>query len=129
MDGFIYIIKPTTCKEDLVKIGRSSNLNLSRLIQYGKNSRVYLTINVYNSKHIEQKIIEELKSRYELEKNEYFIKLKDIIQIFKQNDINIKDNLYIKKIVEDIFEGIEYKERVTINTIQIYKSFTYLKRK
>ena len=38
-------------------------------------------------------------------------------------------NVSIKNFVEDIFEGIEYKERVTINTIQIYKSFTYLKRK
>jgi len=267
MDGFIYIIKPTTCKEDLVKIGRSSNLNLSRLIQYGKNSRVYLTINVYNSKHIEYLILKELKLKYEVEKNEYFrykdinifinevldiikkyniyekdiknknektyikepintiifkeykekynniikykgkllniktlknmteldlieelnkrdisildkidnknkltklyeyfeihtleetnknilkeieiknylienyehsynrsdfIKLKDIKQIFKQNDITIKDNLYIKNFVEDIFEGVEYKNKIYIYYIQIYKCFIYLKSK
>ena len=107
MDGFIYIIKPTTVKEDLVKVGRSSNLTLSRLIQYGKTSRVYLTINVYNSKNIENQILKELKLKYEVEKNEYF----------KYIDIN----LFINEVLEIIKKYNKYDlEDTTINEEKSY---------
>ena len=73
---------------------------------------------------------ELLQEHYEYSPNRAdFIKLKDVKQLLKTNDINIKDNVSIKNFVEDIFEGVEYKERVTINTIQLYKVFTYIKIK
>lgn len=131
MDGFIYIIKPTTVKEDLVKVGRSSNLNLSRLIQYGKTSRVYLSINVYNSKNVEKQVLKELKLKYEVEKNEYFryqdinLFINDVLEIIKQynkfeNEDKISNNekSYIKESINTTIFN-EYNEKY--NNIIKYK--------
>ena len=138
MDGFIYIIKPTTVKEDLVKVGRSSNLNLSRLIQYGKTSRVYLTINVYNSKNVEKQILKELKLKYEVEKNEYFryqdinLFINEVLEIIKQNNkydledttIN-EEKSYIKESINTIIFN-EYYEKY--NNIIKYKGKLFNKK-
>jgi hypothetical protein len=138
MDGFIYIIKPTTVKEDLVKVGRSNNLNLSRLLQYGKTSRVYLTINVYNSKNIEKQILKELKLKYEVEKNEYFryndinLFINEVLEIIKQNNkYELKDTNsneekpYIKESINTIIFN-EYYEKY--NNIIKYKGKLFNKK-
>lgn len=138
MDGFIYIIKPTTVKEDLVKVGRSSNLTLSRLIQYGKTSRVYLTINVYNSKNIENQILKELKLKYEVEKNEYFkyidinLFINEILEIIKKyNKYDLEDTTineeksYIKESINTIIFN-EYYEKY--NNIIKYKGKLFNKK-
>ena len=73
---------------------------------------------------------ELLQEYYEYSHNRSdYIKLKDIKQLLKKNDINIKDNVSIKNFVEDIFEGVEYKNKIYIDYIQIYTCFIYLKIK
>jgi ATP-dependent Clp protease adapter protein ClpS len=94
-----------------------------------KNKELH-SLYLNDNNELMNQVQELLQEHYEYSPNRAdFIKLKDVKQLLKQNDINIKDNVSIKNFVEDIFEGVEYKERVTINTIQLYKVFTYIKIK
>ena len=94
-----------------------------------KNQELH-SLYLNDNNELMNQVQELLQEHYEYSPNRAdFIKLKDVKQLLKTNDINIKDNVSIKNFVEDIFEGVEYKERVTINTIQLYKVFTYIKIK
>ena len=109
---------------------------LDKIDNKNKLTKLYEYFEIHTLEETNKNILKEIEIKnYLIENYEHsynrsdFIKLKDIKQIFKQNDITIKDNLYIKNFVEDIFEGVEYKNKIYIYYIQIYKCFIYLKSK
>lgn len=94
-----------------------------------KNKELH-SLYLNDNNELMNQVQELLQEHYEYSPNRAdFIKLKDIKQLLKQNDINIKDNVSIKNFVEDIFEGVEFKNKIYIDYIQIYTCFTYLKLK
>jgi putative DNA primase/helicase len=56
-----------------------------------------------------------LLENFEIGEKGDFVKLKDIKEVLKKNDIIEKDIITLKYIVEDAFEGIEFKEKTTID--------------
>ena len=75
---YIYLIKLREfikTDEDIYKIGRTTQPNMSRFYQYPKNSLILFQMCCNNSKEIEKNIIYIFKQKYILKKdvgNEYF---------------------------------------------------------
>jgi hypothetical protein len=62
------------------------------------------------------KIKNILLENFEISENrDDFVKVKEIKDVLKKNDIIEKDLIKLKYIVEDAFEGIEFRENTTVN--------------
>jgi hypothetical protein len=65
---------------------------------------------------INYKIKNILLDNFEISENrDDFVKVKEIKDVLKKNDIIEKDLIKLKYIVEDAFEGIEFRENTTVN--------------
>lgn len=94
-----------------------------------KNKELH-SLYLNDNNELMNQVQELLQERYEYSPNRSdVIKLKDIKQILKENDINIKDNVSIKNFVEDIFEGVEYRTRIQIDYKDNKNIFIYIKSK
>lgn len=94
-----------------------------------KNKELH-SLYLNDNNELMNQVQELLQEHYEYSPNRSdVIKLKDIKQLLKTNDINIKDNISIKNFVEDIFEGVEFYTRIRINYKEYTNCFPYLKIK
>jgi P4 family phage/plasmid primase-like protien len=67
-----------------------------------------------------------LRDSFEL--GEGFVKMPEIKSVLKNNSIKEKDIITIRKIIEDTFPGVEYKQDSSVDGIRIKCFFTGLKR-
>lgn len=65
--------------------------------------------------HRNNKIKEILLQNFQIGKSKDFVKLKDIKEILKNNGIVEKNNITLNNIVQNMFEDVEFKERININ--------------
>jgi len=104
--GYIYLIKErefVRLKEDVYKIGRSSQLNCKRINKYPKGSKLICILEFEeNINFIELKLINIFKQRFKFRKdygNEYFegdkhLMIREIFECKYQQTSNDKDLLY-----------------------------------
>lgn len=69
-----------------------------------------------------------LLENFEIGEATDFVKVKDVKDILKKNGIVEKDVITLKYIVEDTFEGVEFKDRVGIAYKNLYNVFICLNR-
>ena len=74
-------------------------------------------------------IIDLLLENFEVGESKDFVKLKDIKDTLKRNGIVEKDIITLKYLIEDTYEGVEFKEIKKINNKQYYSIFINLNMK
>lgn len=96
--------------------------------KYKEPKNMELSKNIYLNDN-KGAMSEILKEHFELGDENDFIKLKDIRQILKNNDIKEKNALSLIYTIEDLFDGVKYIHDSVINHVRIQRSFRYMKMK